>query len=463
MSSENIVSCAAAVLLAGAAANGLAQNYPNRPVRLVVPFSPGGAADVPGRILTQKMTEALGQQVVVDNRPGAGSTIGAESVAKAPADGYSLLMISNTHYVSAALYKKLAYDSLTDFAPVTQVTSAPNVIVVHPSLPAKSVKELIALAKAKPGKIDYASSGNGSTQHLTGALFTKMAGIDMMHIPYRGSGPATADAEVLMRLLQVRALTAANEVVPSVIVELRDAKDVQLATIAHADDLIVSDHLASLVIAQLAQTPVLQTIFDQMFDPAGADLEALQYHGRRGLHRDRHRVPEDEARGLVAHRVREGVFAGKAVIRPVREVTEPRGLGLEDVGAFLGARQSHAPVQGFRRDRVDQVGARVRRNHLRRHGQLPVHPAFLGFEQRRLRGGDDAGVGGPRRRRQEKQDGEKCGVTECGEAAEERAASHGLFRQPPAPDVPSNATASLSRAAPRAASRARRPARARTT
>jgi tripartite-type tricarboxylate transporter receptor subunit TctC len=170
-----------------------AQNFPNRPLRLVVPFSPGGAADVPGRILTQKMTELLGQQVIVDNRPGAGSTIGAESVAKAPPDGYNLLMISNTHFVSAALYKKLAYDSVADFAPVTQVTSAPNVIVVHPSLPAKSVKELIALAKAKPGKIDYASSGNGSTQHLTGALFCKMAGIDMVHIPYRGSGPATAD------------------------------------------------------------------------------------------------------------------------------------------------------------------------------------------------------------------------------------------------------------------------------
>ena len=170
-----------------------AQNYPNRPVRLVVPFSPGGAADVPGRILTQKMTEVLGHQVVVDNRPGAGSTIGAESVAKAPADGYNLLMISNTHFVSAALYKKLSYDSVGDFAPVTQVTSAPNVLVVQPSWPVKNIKELIALAKAKPGKIDYASSGNGSTQHLTGALFTKMAGIDMMHIPYRGSGPATAD------------------------------------------------------------------------------------------------------------------------------------------------------------------------------------------------------------------------------------------------------------------------------
>jgi tripartite-type tricarboxylate transporter receptor subunit TctC len=176
-----------------AATLATAQNFPNRPIRLVVPFSAGGAADVPGRILTQKMTEALGQQVIVDNKPGAGSTIGAESVAKAPPDGYNLLMISNTHFVSAALYKKLSYDSVADFAPVTQVTTAPNVIVVHPSLPVKNVKELIALAKAKPGKIDYASSGNGSTQHLTGALFTKMAGIDMMHIPYRGSGPATAD------------------------------------------------------------------------------------------------------------------------------------------------------------------------------------------------------------------------------------------------------------------------------
>jgi tripartite-type tricarboxylate transporter receptor subunit TctC len=187
-----------AVLAATAAMTALAQpvcaqNYPNRPIRFVVPFSPGGAADVPGRILTQKLTEALGHQVVVDNRPGAGSTIGADQVAKAPPDGYTLLTISNTHFVSAALYKKLPYDSVTDFAPVTQVTSAPNVIVVHPSLPAKTVKELIALAKAKPGKIDYASSGNGSTQHLTGALFTKMAGIEMTHIPYRGSGPATAD------------------------------------------------------------------------------------------------------------------------------------------------------------------------------------------------------------------------------------------------------------------------------
>ena len=170
-----------------------AQSYPSKPVRMIIPFSAGGAADVPGRIVMQKLGEALKQQVIVENRPGAGSTIGAETAAKAAPDGYTIFMISNTHFVSAALHKKLAYDSLNDFTPVTQITSAPNVLVVHPSLPVKSVKELIALAKAKPGQIDYASSGNGSTQHLTGALFASMAGINMTHIPYRGSGPVTSD------------------------------------------------------------------------------------------------------------------------------------------------------------------------------------------------------------------------------------------------------------------------------
>jgi tripartite-type tricarboxylate transporter receptor subunit TctC len=170
-----------------------AQAYPARPIRLIVPFSAGGAADVPGRILTQRITEVLGQQVIVENRPGAGSSIGAEAAARAAPDGYTLLMISNTHFVTAALHPKLAYDPLNDYTPITQVTSAPNVLVVHPSLPVKSVKELIALAKAKPGQIDYASSGQGSTQHLTGALFCAMAGIQMTHIPYRGSGPVTAD------------------------------------------------------------------------------------------------------------------------------------------------------------------------------------------------------------------------------------------------------------------------------
>ena len=181
------------VLSAVVALPGAAQNYPAKPVRMIIPFSAGGAADVPGRIITQKLTETFRHQVVVENRPGAGSTIGADTAAKSAPDGYTLFMISNTHFVSAALYKKLPYDSLNDFTPITQITSAPNVLVVHPSLPAKSVKELIALAKAKPGQIDYASSGNGSTQHLTGALFASMAGIKMTHIPYRGSGPVTAD------------------------------------------------------------------------------------------------------------------------------------------------------------------------------------------------------------------------------------------------------------------------------
>jgi tripartite-type tricarboxylate transporter receptor subunit TctC len=184
---------AAAALAVLSGADGGAQNYPSRPVRFIIPFSAGGAADVPGRILADRLTAALGQQVVIENRPGAGSTIGAEAAAKALPDGYTIFMISNTHFVSAALHKKLTYDALNDFTPITQVTSAPNVLIVHPSLPAKNVKELIALAKARPGEINYASSGNGSTQHLTGALFCKMAGINMTHIPYRGSGPVTAD------------------------------------------------------------------------------------------------------------------------------------------------------------------------------------------------------------------------------------------------------------------------------
>ena len=178
---------------AQAPSTGSGQAYPLRPVRLIIPFSPGGAADVPVRIIAQRLSDVLGQQIVIDNRPGAGSTIGADVAAKAVPDGYTLFTISNTHFVSAALYRRLPYDSLNDFTPVTQITSAPNVLVVHPSLPAKSVKELIALARSRPRQIDYASSGNGSTQHLTGALFCKMAGIEMTHIPYRGSGPVTAD------------------------------------------------------------------------------------------------------------------------------------------------------------------------------------------------------------------------------------------------------------------------------
>lgn len=185
---------AAAAVFASSASFVHAQSYPTRPVRLIIPFSPGGAADVPGRIIAERLTQAMGQQVVVENRPGAGSTIGSEAAARAAPDGYTLFMISNTHFVGAALHRqRIKFDPLNDYTPVTQMTSAPNLLIVHPSLPVRNVKELIALAKSRPGEINYASSGNGSTQHLTGALFATMAGINMTHIPYRGSGPVTAD------------------------------------------------------------------------------------------------------------------------------------------------------------------------------------------------------------------------------------------------------------------------------
>jgi len=190
MKSSILCACCTAAALAVSMTSADAQNYPTRPVRLIIPFSPGGAADVPGRILADRMTHALGQQVVIENRPGAGSTIGAEAAAKAAPDGYTLFMISNTHFVSAALYKKLNYDALNDYTPITQATSAPNILIIHPSLPAKNVKELIALAKAQSGKLTYGSSGVGGAGHLAGVLFDQLAGTKMIHVPYKGGAPA---------------------------------------------------------------------------------------------------------------------------------------------------------------------------------------------------------------------------------------------------------------------------------
>jgi tripartite-type tricarboxylate transporter receptor subunit TctC len=179
-----------AVLLAGTVQ---AQSYPSRPIHLVIPFSAGGLVDVPGRLIAQKLSEALGQPVVVDNKPGAGSTIGAESVARARPDGHTLLLTSTTHVISANLYKKLPYDALRDFAPVMKIAEGPYVLVVHPGLAVPSVAELIALARAQPGRIDYVSSGNGSSQHLVAALFCTMAGVQLNHVPYKGSGQAMQD------------------------------------------------------------------------------------------------------------------------------------------------------------------------------------------------------------------------------------------------------------------------------
>ena len=190
---RSIASGLAAAALLGLATAAFAQAWPNRPVRMVVPLSPGGFADVPARILSPRLSTALGQQVFVDNKPGAGGTIGADFVAKSRPDGYTLLFTGTPHVISAWLYKNLPYDSLKDFAPVSLVASGPYVVVVNPQLPVASVRELVAAAKAQPGRIDFASSGNGSAQHLVGALFSTMAGIDLNHVPYKGSGPAMQD------------------------------------------------------------------------------------------------------------------------------------------------------------------------------------------------------------------------------------------------------------------------------
>ena len=171
-----------------------AQTYPTKPVRVVVPFSPGGSTDVTARILAQKLSEAWRQQVIVDNRAGAGGNIGAEAVARAAPDGYTLLL-ATTGVMSSnhRLYRSLPYDALRDFAPVTQIGALPLILIVHPSVPAKSVKELIAIAKAAPGQLSYASSGIGSATHMTAELFRMMAHVDIVHVPYKGSGQAMTD------------------------------------------------------------------------------------------------------------------------------------------------------------------------------------------------------------------------------------------------------------------------------
>ena len=171
-----------------------AQSYPSRPVRLVVPLSPGGFADTPTRMLAPRLSEQLGRQFFVENKPGAGGTIGADFVAKSAPDGYTLLVTGTPHVISAHLYKKLPYDALRDFTHIALIASGPYALVVNPQkLPVSSVKELITAARAQPGKIDFASSGNGSAQHLVGALFNSTAGIDLNHVPYKGSGPAMQD------------------------------------------------------------------------------------------------------------------------------------------------------------------------------------------------------------------------------------------------------------------------------
>lgn len=171
-----------------------AQTYPSRPLRLVVGFPPGGPTDIVGRLFAQKLTELFKEQVIVDNRPGAGGNIAADHVAKSPANGYTMLLTHPaTHAISPTLYSKLPYDVIRDFAPVTHLISVPNMLVVHPSLPVKNVLALAELARRKPGEINFASGGSGTTGHLSGELFKTLAKVDMVHVPYRGTAPAITD------------------------------------------------------------------------------------------------------------------------------------------------------------------------------------------------------------------------------------------------------------------------------
>ena len=170
-----------------------AQQYPSKPIHLIVPFGPGGFTDVAARILQKELQPVLGQTIIVENKPGAGSTIGTDFVAKSPPDGYNLVMISTTHVISPHLYKEMPYDPIKDFAPVMKLAEGPYVLVVNSKTPYRSVGDLVAAAKAKPGAIDFASSGNGSSQHLVGALFMQMSGAQLNHVPYKGSNQAMQD------------------------------------------------------------------------------------------------------------------------------------------------------------------------------------------------------------------------------------------------------------------------------
>jgi tripartite-type tricarboxylate transporter receptor subunit TctC len=188
-----------------------AQTYPTKPIRLVVPFTPGGGVDINARLLAPKLTEYLGQQIIVESRPGAGTNIGNEFVARSPPDGYTLLINAGAMAINVSLYRKLGYDPLKDFVPISVFSESPNVIVVHPSLPVKTAKDLVALAKARPGALNFSSSGSGTTQHLSGELFNQRTGVKILHVPFKGTAPsltAVIGGEVELTFANIPSISA---------------------------------------------------------------------------------------------------------------------------------------------------------------------------------------------------------------------------------------------------------------
>jgi tripartite-type tricarboxylate transporter receptor subunit TctC len=254
------------LLIAAAMATGAAtgQSYPTRTIRFLVPFSPGGASDTAARIIGQKLAERWGQQVVVENRPGAGGTIGTEVAARAQPDGYTLLMGSSTELaVNPNLYPKLAYNTIRDFAPVVLIASTPLLLVTHPSLPVKSVKELVALAKARPGALNYVSSGNGATTHLAVEMFKRSAAIDLTHIPHNGSGPAVVSMMSGQTQLGIHA-------VPAVLAQARAGKLRALA-VTSAKRVSAAQDLPTLVEAGYRDMEVV--IWNAIVAPSGTPKE----------------------------------------------------------------------------------------------------------------------------------------------------------------------------------------------
>ena len=294
----------AALLAAGA---GWAQQpYPSKPIRVIVAFAPGGIADFAARSVSQKLSESLGVPVVVENRAGAGGITGAEVVAKSAPDGYTLLVTSISHTINPSLRKNLPFDAVRDFAPVTLITDAPNFLVVHPSLPVHSVKALVALARARPGQITYASSGTGTSTHLSGELFKSLARIDIVHVPYKGGGPAVID--LVGGHVQMMFST-----LPSVLHQVRAGKLRGLA-VTGARRFPAAQEFPTMIEAGVAGFEV--SGWSGLFAPAGTPREAVS------------RLAAEIRMILQAPELKERFFVQGA---------EPVGNTPEEFAAFVGA------------------------------------------------------------------------------------------------------------------------------
>ncbi|HSB48350.1 MAG TPA: tripartite tricarboxylate transporter substrate binding protein [Burkholderiales bacterium] len=294
----------AALLAAGA---GWAQQpYPSKPIRVIVAFAPGGIADFAARSVSQKLSESLGVPVVVENRAGAGGITGAEVVAKSAPDGYTLLVTSISHTINPSLRKNLPFDAVRDFTPVTLITDAPNFLVVHPSLPVHSVKALVALARARPGQITYASSGTGTSTHLSGELFKSLARIDIVHVPYKGGGPAVID--LVGGHVQMMFST-----LPSVLHQVRAGKLRGLA-VTGARRFPAAQEFPTMIEAGVAGFEV--SGWSGLFAPAGTPREAVS------------RLAAEIRMILQAPELKERFFVQGA---------EPVGNTPEEFAAFVGA------------------------------------------------------------------------------------------------------------------------------